>query len=892
MSSISLRAYHRQIEEWIDQGLYDQAIIHCRHILNVYSKCLDTYRLLGKAFLESQKFGDANDIFQRVLSSLPDDFVSHVGMSIIREDESNLNEAIWHMERAFEIQPSNNAIQGELRRLYGRRDGIEPPKVNLNRSALARMYLKGNLHSQAIAEIRMALAEDPQRPDLEVLLARAYYETQQIPEAKETANQLFVKLPYCYEAILILWQISQIEGREKEAERFLAKLAELNPYAAHLSKEISSLELVPDTAVILEKYEGSPESVAKTLSEQPDWAASLGVQITSEEEHLDSSLPDWITDQTPTEAPPFELSEETPSGIIYESLETTTEDLSELEIPDWMREAGWEESKTEEETLPEVNEVSHFIEESEPDELAAGEIPEWLKDISPIDEAEVPSSIPPALAETISLPKETPPAEGDSIAAWLAGLETEAEAPEVAAEISIPEAEELPDWVNELNNKSHLTAEIQPAEPSWIEVESSETYSTETPLPVPETPETSSMQLPASNEELPAWLLEEEASPQAEQLPDWLLSSLEEEDEEIPSQLPEVPITEEDTKPVIVHPTPETSLEQPSSFEQFPPSMSEDEAFAWLENLAAKQGAEEALLLSPEQRKEEPPEWIREYLEAQPELALEESPSAVVESIPEEPPAPTEEAAEWLGASRETSLSLSDKPQTEEFPEWLRVELEKEQVSETPTSAIDKSEVPEWVASMTEEVTQEWIQEYPSEPVEEITEGESRVLPSKEADVLISTPAQVEMETMIPEISEITTESLPEGILEEQELDIGLIPKEHAEEAQIAIETKPVPQYEPISQEKAPEMVEPTSPPIEEARHALSSGEIDLALVKYQTLIHQRSELDQVIKDLSDALYHHPMEVKMWMLLGDAYLRKDLLSEALDAYNKAEELLR
>ncbi|MGB9641226.1 MAG: tetratricopeptide repeat protein, partial [Anaerolineales bacterium] len=153
MATIALRDYYREIESYLDQGLYDQVISHCRYILNLYPKDIDAYLLLGKSYLEKKQYSDAIDIFQRVLSSRPDDFVAHIGMSIIREDEGNINEAIWHMERAYEIQPSNKAVQGELKRLIGKRDGIEPVKINLNRSALARMYLKGNLQSQAIAEI-------------------------------------------------------------------------------------------------------------------------------------------------------------------------------------------------------------------------------------------------------------------------------------------------------------------------------------------------------------------------------------------------------------------------------------------------------------------------------------------------------------------------------------------------------------------------------------------------------------------------------------------------------------------------------------------------------------------------------------------------------------------
>ena len=164
MTKVPLRVYNREIEEAINQKQIEEAIAHCRHILKTFPKHIETYRLLGKAYLESQRYGNAGDIFQRVLSSIPDDFISHIGMSIIREDEGNLDAAIWHMERAFESQPYNTAIQGELRRLYGQRDGIEPAKIRMTKGALARMYAKSDLYDQAIAEIRSSLASEPASP--------------------------------------------------------------------------------------------------------------------------------------------------------------------------------------------------------------------------------------------------------------------------------------------------------------------------------------------------------------------------------------------------------------------------------------------------------------------------------------------------------------------------------------------------------------------------------------------------------------------------------------------------------------------------------------------------------------------------------------------------------
>jgi cytochrome c-type biogenesis protein CcmH/NrfG len=57
-------------------------------------------------------------------------------------------------------------------------------------------------------------------------------------------------------------------------------------------------------------------------------------------------------------------------------------------------------------------------------------------------------------------------------------------------------------------------------------------------------------------------------------------------------------------------------------------------------------------------------------------------------------------------------------------------------------------------------------------------------------------------------------------------------------------------------------------------------------------LIKQNYHLDEIIKDLHEALYRFPVNIDMWVTLGDAYFHTDDLSEALSAYTKAEELVR
>jgi len=248
MNEISLRSYIREIEGMVNRNQNEEAISHSRHILTSYPRYIDAYRVLGKALLENQRFGDAADIFQRVLSSVPDDYVSHVGMSMVREDEGNLNEAIWHMERAFEVQPANSLIQDELRRLYGRRDGVEPPKIRLTRGALARMYDKGDLYQQAITELRATLAEEPGRYDLQTLLATIYLKTGQKVKAAETANNILRNLPNCLVPIKIMTQILSESDREDEAKNLFEKLNQLDPYSRFTSTKTPSSESVSENA--------------------------------------------------------------------------------------------------------------------------------------------------------------------------------------------------------------------------------------------------------------------------------------------------------------------------------------------------------------------------------------------------------------------------------------------------------------------------------------------------------------------------------------------------------------------------------------------------------------------------------------------------------------------
>jgi tetratricopeptide (TPR) repeat protein len=751
MAKVSLRVYSREIESMIEAGQLDEAIAHCQHILRTFPMHVETYRLLGKCFLEARRYTDAADIFQRALMAVPDDFVSHVGMSIIRDDEGKLDDAIWHMERAFEGQPSNPAIQGELRRLYGRRDGVEPSKIRLSRDALANMYAQGELFNQAIAEIRAVLAEDANRPDLQVMLARAYYRSNQKVEAAEMAANLLKKYAYCLDALRILVDVLPGSARSENTQVYRHRLGMLDPYSSFVSGSTFSTDQVPDAAVILERLEYKA-GTAPVLP-QVQWASSLGIKLTNEK-HSDP-IPDWTKTGesegvTPVAAP-----------------DPSTHDAENQSIPDWMRNADWKEAggKAQEEPVETATGNS-----TEP--IAQADIPDWLK-------AMAPKEISDATVDSGSNPATLPFTDAEDTPDWLKDLvpqeksETKVDPESVPLKNSFPEEKEklaglakpgpageqansapvqpvvspqddraFPEWLKEIGDTASAgiiaantadaleqtesegtTGSVTPVSPTaptqvYDQVPASMPQAGDQPIP-PATGETKPLEI---EDDTMAWLeslsakqgikeedLQNKADYNAGGMPDWLRSP----DGQsaapavtVPPLAPGESLPFESTPPFdkemsAQEPSP---IEGPSSLtppveESAIPDKIEDETMAWLEGLAVGQGAkEENPLIEPEDQLEGMPDWLRSPDEQPVPLA---TPAAT--------PVPGESMPLDAIASNGGDRSALEPPTAEELPPTTPLAKEPAR----PEKIQDETKV--WLEGLaTEEVTKR--EQSPTEP--------------------------------------------------------------------------------------------------------------------------------------------------------------------------------
>jgi tetratricopeptide (TPR) repeat protein len=619
MAKISLRIYKKEIENLIDRGQLEESIAHSKYVLTIFPKYVDAYRLLAKAFLESQKYSDAGDIFQRVLAVIPDDFISQIGTSIVKEDAGDLDGAIWHMERAFEAQPSNTPVQQELKRLYGRRDGVEPQKIRLTKGVLVRMYARSRLFPQAIAEAQAALAEDPSRTDLELILAQMYFQSNQKLDATEIASKVVTKLPFCLEANRILSEVLLNTSRSEDARKYRDRVNSLDPYYKFVSGPANSSDDVPDNAVTLERMV---------------WQSGLGTTS-----YPDFSLTDFS--QPPAAIPEvvFPTEDESKAEPVSPPEPSTQ---SETEIPDWMKSAGWQSTDQ-----PEVIETPPNPEEqvAEP-----AEIPDWLKEISLKDSGSTPPEnvstppTPPALTEEPVTPAQ--PIDSSEVPEWLrstleaqpgedaAGKETPKSTESTPSSVTEGTDENLPSWMKEI--KSQPVFDLD-AETNTEKESSGENL--EQPQAEVNMPWLDSLSKEAPPEPIPpSTPVQKETSPWLEEMPVAESNPVSEpasKSEELPEWLREIEITAEGEES-LTH-KPQTA---PLS----------DEIPTWLQDLKTSAPPEPEPETTPSDDMGEPIDetaqadlknWLSSLDTPEtPPSTLPSSEDTKVENIPEEPKAP------------------------------------------------------------------------------------------------------------------------------------------------------------------------------------------------------------------------------------------------------------
>jgi tetratricopeptide (TPR) repeat protein len=292
MTNISLRAYHRKIELLLEDQLAGQALIHCRALLEEFPKNHQTYRLASRALLDCENLDAAEEGLNILLQIDPDDFIAHIGKSVISESKGLLDEAVTHMKHAFELQTANEGLQAEVRRLLEKKDTVSPSKLILTRGALIKMYMRGKLFDQAIGEILIGLKESPNRLDFQLALAESLMDSGKSIQAVEICTEIIKRLPYCLRANIILLKASRDKPSDDGNHFYLAHLAELDPYYAYLLPTTLSVLDVPDIAVMTQ--EKIPPEAPEIPSDWKEFLLAQWQQVPASDNQIEADLDEAI----------------------------------------------------------------------------------------------------------------------------------------------------------------------------------------------------------------------------------------------------------------------------------------------------------------------------------------------------------------------------------------------------------------------------------------------------------------------------------------------------------------------------------------------------------------------------------------------------------------------
>ena len=875
MAQVSLRTCENEIRGLIGAGDFDKAITVGQHVLQYYPKYLIIYGFLAEACLGKGFYDEAADLFSRILAVDPESVSARMGLSQVYEATGNIAEAIVQMRAAFDLAPSLKQTHRELRRLLQLESGELPPKLKLSRQGLGRIYLRGELYTQAADEFEALLRENPDQIDVEVSLAEALWRDSQRIRAIEVCQNILNKLPYCLKAHLILAETWMRSDREDEAQAHIKFIREIDPEGALAYRFMGEASPVPQVSVTL------PEPTAERVPDRGDQIPQITVSPYEEEreavsEFLASTeeagkadiaeIPEWLQEAKPVgvektlAAPVSDLVQDvtvsdwlttgvSELAVAPEEAETVTAGIPEGEPGEWLM-GGTQEQQAVAELEQEAESPATAAPVSEQaiteEELLAQEQeePTWLRILREEGlEAELPedvlasmqAQVPPEVSQAAG-PAETGEAEAEvaELPLWL--QELQAGEPLEEAEAGLPAAPVSEQAITE----EELLAQEQ-EEPTWLRILREEGLEAELPEDVL-----------AAKARLPEIGLPSEASlVQAGLLDAEIAMSQEPEDFSAPTvgleATPPEPTLPEEVG--LVHEPPAGQAEAPA--EELPDwlvkaaqdegLLSEIEGSEFQETMVEKviaeqippeplpQQADEGIVLDEsEQGDEETPDWLKL-------LQQEETPQAVVSELTEE-----------------SSVSLASPSVTEEeeleIPEWLQI-LRQGQSTGPGALAVEPATP---VAQMA-----------PGKKEEVVAEAQLSEMAAKSGESLQAAEPPAEHETT-------------DGLAQIKTALRQLFPDAKAIEEKIA-------HYEQALKDDPKDHL---------SRWKLVEAYVSLdkhaaAVAHCDQLVQSGEFIDQVIQYLEKLSQAEMPTRQVYQVLGDAYFKQDRLLEAAEVYRKA-----
>ena len=225
MTQTTLRDYLQSAEDAISAGRIDEAMANCQHILSFFPDAIEAQRLLGEVYLAKGQLEEAQQTFDWILANDPENVITYCNRALLSERMSDIDTALDCYQQAYELSRGNSNIRQQFNQLSAKAGQQE---FMFSRAGLARLYMRGDLLTQAIQEWEAVLAASPERLDARIGLLETYWRENIYDKVEQMATQILEEIPTSLKALLLLAHVTSAYDMER-AKGLIARAEALDP---------------------------------------------------------------------------------------------------------------------------------------------------------------------------------------------------------------------------------------------------------------------------------------------------------------------------------------------------------------------------------------------------------------------------------------------------------------------------------------------------------------------------------------------------------------------------------------------------------------------------------------------------------------------------------------
>lgn len=276
--SVVLSTAMERAQHALNGGDYRGAAETCNRIVAQFPTFAAAYRLLGEAQLEQGRATDAERAFAQVLTRDPRQPEAYLGMGLIAEERGVLESSLAYCQVAWELAPQQPQFREPVVRVASRRYGGDG-HLQLTHAALAQLHLNASRLHRAAAEYQRALVELPDRVDLWLGLATAFWRLGRDDDAGEIAHEFLKEQPELGQALVMAADVEHRRGNATTAQGLLDRLRRVDAdgslvaemVAANPHADAAFLLLAPDAVPVLEERAETVAAELPQIAPAPDF---------------------------------------------------------------------------------------------------------------------------------------------------------------------------------------------------------------------------------------------------------------------------------------------------------------------------------------------------------------------------------------------------------------------------------------------------------------------------------------------------------------------------------------------------------------------------------------------------------------------------------------------